>query len=99
LLPFFISHRSPDFAANLVNQFVDRCGSSLIIYTSNNKYQNEIIKHVDSLLKLNEDLQTEKKQSSQDKVKQQITYHENQIDELVYQLYELTPEEIIIVAG
>ena len=60
---------------------------------------DEIVKHVDSLLKLNEDLQSEKKESAQEKTKQQIAYHENQIDELVYQLYNLSAEEIKIVEG
>ena len=59
--------------------------------------QNEIIKHVDLLIKLNEDIKTENLQTKIDQIKQRIEYSEEKINQLVYELYELTPEEIKIV--
>jgi len=61
--------------------------------------QNEIIKHVDILLKLNEELKEIKLQTKIDQVKQRIEHSEDKINQLVYDLYELTPEEIAIVEG
>ena len=60
---------------------------------------NEIIKHVDLLLKLNEELKEEKLQTKIEQIKQHIDHSEEKINELVYELYELTPEEIKIVEG
>ena len=60
---------------------------------------NEIIKHVDLLLKLNEDLKEEKLQTKIEQIKTRIEHSEEKINQLVYELYELTPEEIKIVEG
>ncbi|MBI2270136.1 MAG: hypothetical protein HYU69_07225 [Bacteroidetes bacterium] len=59
----------------------------------------EVIKHVDLLLKLNEELKTEKLQTKTDQIRQRIEYSEEKINQLVYELYELTHEEIKIVEG
>ncbi len=61
--------------------------------------QNEIIKHVDLLLKLNEEIKEIKLQTKIDQVKQRIEHSEEKINQLVYDLYELTPEEIAITEG
>ncbi|NDP21020.1 MAG: N-6 DNA methylase [Paludibacter sp.] len=61
--------------------------------------QNEIVKFVDQLLKLNEEKATTKLQTSISQLESRIEYCENKIDEIVYQLYELTDEEIKIVEG
>ena len=64
---------------------------------SNKNQYNEIIKHVDLLLKLNEDLKSEKLQSKIEQIKTRIEHSEEKINQLVYELYELTPEEIKII--
>ncbi|MFO0356744.1 MAG: Eco57I restriction-modification methylase domain-containing protein [Sphingobacteriaceae bacterium] len=59
----------------------------------------EIIGLVDSLLKLNEDLQSAMLPAKIEQIKQRIDHHEERINKLVYELYELTDEEIKIVEG
>ncbi|MBS1646243.1 MAG: N-6 DNA methylase [Bacteroidetes bacterium] len=59
----------------------------------------EIIKHVDLLLKLNEEIKEEKLPTKIEQLKQRIEYSEEKINQLVYELYELSPEEIKIVEG
>lgn len=61
--------------------------------------QSEIIKYVDQLLKLNEDLKGEKLHTKIEQLKQRIDHSEEKINQLVYEIYELTPEEIKIVEG
>ena len=61
--------------------------------------RNEIIKHVSLLLKLNEEIKETKLQTNTEQLKQRIQHSEGKINELVYQLYELTEEEIKIVEG
>jgi predicted type IV restriction endonuclease len=60
---------------------------------------DEIIKNVDFLLKLNEELKDSKLPSKTEQIKNRIEHSEQKINELVYQLYELTPEEIAIIEG
>ena len=65
-----------------------------------NKIQfNEIVKHVDSLLKLNEEIKEVTLPNQIAQIKQRIAHSEDKINELVYELYELTTEEIKIVEG
>ena len=63
------------------------------------KMQDEIIKMVDQLLHFNEERQTQTLQSKIDQIQSRIDYCEQRINEIVYQLYELTPEEIKIIEG
>ncbi len=63
------------------------------------KFKIEIIKLVDFLLQLNQDLQTEKLSANIEQIKTRIAHSEEKIDQLVYELYQLTPEEIKIVEG
>lgn len=58
---------------------------------------NEIIKLVDQLLKLNEEKAETKLQTKITQLESKIDFCEGRINEIVYQLYELTPEEIEIV--
>lgn len=62
-------------------------------------FQTEIVKHVDLLLKLNIEIKEEKLQTKIDQLKQRIEHSEEKINQLVYELYELTKEEIKIVEG
>lgn len=61
--------------------------------------RNEIVKTVDLLLRLNTDLQTENDAKKKEQMQGMIAFSEQRINEIVYQLYELTPEEIKIVEG
>ena len=58
---------------------------------------DEIVKNVDSLLKLNEEKQGAKLQSKIDQLQTHIDHCEEKINEIVYHLYGLTGEEIKIV--
>jgi type I restriction-modification system DNA methylase subunit len=60
---------------------------------------DEIIALVDSLLKLNEELLTVKLPTKVDQIKQRVEHNEEKVNKLVYELYDLTPEEISIVEG
>jgi len=61
------------------------------------KYKTEIIRNVDHLLQLNQEKSTSKLQSTLTQIQSKIDYCEKRINEIVYQLYELTPDEIKIV--
>ena len=60
---------------------------------------DEIVKLVDHLLRLNVEIKEFKLQTQIDQIKSKIDYCENRINEIVYQLYGLTEEEIRIVEG
>ena len=64
-----------------------------------NKLKEEIIKFVDLLLQLNQQLLTEKLQTNIEQIKSRIVNSEEKVDQLVYELYQLTPEEIKLVEG
>ena len=57
----------------------------------------QIISHVEQLLQLNKDLQLTLLETKKDQLKQKIEYNEDKINGLVYQLYNLTPEEIKMI--
>ena len=59
----------------------------------------EIEKNVDLLMKLYIDKQTTTLQTTADQIDNRITYLENKIDTLVYELYELTDKNILVVEG
>ena len=63
------------------------------------KKHDEIVKHVETMLELNKELQKSKPGEEQERLKQRITYTDKKIDALVYELYGLTEEEIKIVEG
>ncbi|MBI3502747.1 MAG: N-6 DNA methylase [Bacteroidetes bacterium] len=65
--------------------------------TAEKNTHDEIIKHVDLLLKLNEELQEEKLQTKIEQIKQRIEHSEEKINELVYELYDLKKDEIKII--
>ena len=71
--------------------------AKLPIKISNISNQMEIGKLVDQLLQLNKEKQNVKLQSKLEQIQSKIDYCENRIDQLVYQLYGLTEEEIEIV--
>ena len=67
----------------------------------NNKLEvqshDEIVKNVDLLLQFNKDLQTTTLPEKKEQIKSRIDYCEDKINEIVYELYGLTEEEIRLV--
>jgi len=60
---------------------------------------DEIVKLVDQLLKLNKEKSETKLQSKMELIQNKIDYCEDRINEIVYELYGLTKDEIKIVEG
>lgn len=69
------------------------------------KNKSEVLKHaeiislVDTLLKLNVEVQSAKLPNKIEQIKQKIEHCEEKINQLVYELYELTLAEIKVVEG
>jgi hypothetical protein len=59
--------------------------------------QEQIIKYVDQLLQLNKDLQTTTLPEKKEQIKSRIEYCEDKINGIVYELYDLSPEEVKII--
>jgi hypothetical protein len=60
-------------------------------------HQNKMVAHVERMLKLQEDLAAAKSPDDQTRLAREIAATDRAIDLLVYQLYDLTPEEIALV--
>ena len=58
---------------------------------------DEIIRHVESLLQLNIEKQSSKLESQVEQLQSRIDFHEDKINQAVYQLYGLTEDEIQII--
>jgi hypothetical protein len=63
------------------------------------KFKEEIIRILDIILKLKIEIKSLTLESDLNQMQSKIDYHENRINEIVYQLYGLTEEEIRIVEG
>ncbi|TXH54926.1 MAG: methyltransferase [Bacteroidia bacterium] len=68
-----------------------------VIEKRNNQQHDEIVKLVNQLLLLNEEKATSKLSTKISQIESKIEYCSNRINQLVYQLYELTEDEIKIV--
>ncbi|MBX2932447.1 MAG: N-6 DNA methylase [Chitinophagaceae bacterium] len=68
-----------------------------IPYQINIEHKKEIVQLVDQLLVLNKELQTATLPIQQEQIQSIITYAEDKLDTLIYQLYNLTKEEIKLV--
>ncbi|MDZ4845236.1 MAG: hypothetical protein SH857_06765 [Chitinophagales bacterium] len=73
--------------------------SKLPIPKADEKRKNEIIKLVDQLLQLNKEKAESKLQTKITQLEGKIDYCGSRINEIIYQLYDLTAEEIKIVEG
>jgi hypothetical protein len=62
-----------------------------------NKTINEIIRHVDVLMKSNVELKKTSVTSSIELLKDKISFNLAQIDKLIFELYSITPDEIQII--
>lgn len=60
---------------------------------------DKIVELVDTLLELNKNIQGVQLESQKTQIKNKIQFCEDKIDKLVYELYELTEDEIKIVEG
>ena len=60
---------------------------------------DQIVSLVDQLLSLNKQLQTAKLETDREQIQRAIDHAERKIDELVYELYGLTEEEVKVVEG
>ena len=60
---------------------------------------DQIVKSVDQLLQFNKDLHVATLQTQKEQIQTKIEYHEDKINTLIYQLYNLTEEDIKIVEG
>lgn len=60
---------------------------------------DQVVNFVEQILQLNKDLQATTLETKKEQLKNKIDYCEDKINQLVYQLYNLTPEEIKIVEG
>ncbi|MCZ2223541.1 MAG: Eco57I restriction-modification methylase domain-containing protein [Chitinophagales bacterium] len=68
-----------------------------VIGKDNQQSVTEIIKYVDLLLQLNKEKQNTSLPDTLQIINRKIDYSENKINQLVYQLYELTEDEIKII--
>ena len=69
------------------------------ITLDNRILHDEIVKFVDMLLKLNEEKSQTSLSTKLSQIEGRIDYCERRINEIVYQLYDITPEEQIIIEG
>jgi len=60
-------------------------------------FYDEVTKLVNQLLKLNEEKQQQTLQSKLDQIENRIDYCEQRINDIVYELYGLTKEEIALI--
>ena len=65
--------------------------------SNNETHKKNITKRVDKLLQLNKQLQTTKLETQRQQIHRTIDHTERKIDELVYELYGLSEEEIEII--
>ncbi|MCC6550722.1 MAG: N-6 DNA methylase [Ignavibacteriaceae bacterium] len=103
LMNFYHSHKYLDLSKNLFQKIlIQNCKKFPIkvIDTSNiveMRLQNEIIKYVDVLIHLTENLQNSQLQSEQDLIRDKLEYYENLIDNHIYKLYGLSETEIGLI--
>jgi len=86
---------------NISKTFLDKLPLIKIDFSDNKNTEkyNSILKDVDLILKLNAEILKEKLQTKINQLKGRIDFTEEQINNKIYQLYELTEAEIKIVEG
>jgi type I restriction-modification system DNA methylase subunit len=63
------------------------------------KIHDDLVSLVEKMLELNKQLQKAHFDSEKEPIERQIAATDKKIDDIVYELYELTPEEIAIIEG
>ena len=103
LMNFYHSHKYLDLSKNLFQKILIQNCKKFPIKTINNKdelqIQQEIEKLVDIIIHLHKELQTTKIPSKTEQLQTRIHHTDNRINQLVYELYGLTDEEIAMVEG
>ncbi|MFH1526044.1 MAG: TaqI-like C-terminal specificity domain-containing protein, partial [Bacteroidota bacterium] len=105
LINFYHGNKYLDLSKNLFQKIlIQNCKKFPVkLIDDKNKKEkylhNDIVKFVDQLLHLNQEKSETKLQTKVSQIESKIEYCETKINEIVYQLYELTEEEIKIVEG
>ncbi|MDI9358195.1 MAG: N-6 DNA methylase [Phycisphaerales bacterium] len=89
-----------NFLSDQLNLYPNAAKSLPIIIMDDREsinFQNSMVQYVNTLLVLNTELGDTKLVSKKEQVYKQIDYFENKIDQMVYQLYNLSEEEINII--
>ncbi len=81
----------------LIYKYLENLSIVDIVTKKQELLYNEIVKHVDLILSLNADLQTEKLQTKTDQLKQRIEHSEEKINRCVYELYDLGEADIKVI--
>lgn len=84
---------------NISKTYLDKLPLKKIDYSDKKEksIHDEIIKQVDKLLQLNKDIHKTRIPLQQERIKNKISYSENRIDELVFELYRLSKKDIEII--
>ncbi|NOX85731.1 MAG: methyltransferase, partial [Chlorobi bacterium] len=98
LMNFYHSSNYLDLSKNLFQKILIQNCKKFPIPEQNNK-ANKIIQLVDTILNLNDLLHSASLETERQQLQRAIDHAEKKIDQLVYELYGLTEEEIRIVEG
>ncbi len=96
LVAFWLKHKGK-MQGNLYQVDKEPILGIPIFETPNKTAKEQIIKLVEQVLQLNTDLKTETLPNRIEQVKQRIEHTENKINQIVYELYDLTNDEIKII--
>ncbi len=96
LIAFWLKHRGK-MQGNIYQVDKEPILGIPIFDTPNEAVKEQIIKHVDHLLKLNKDLQSEILPNRIEQIQLRISHSEDRINEMVYELYGLIEKEIEII--
>jgi hypothetical protein len=96
-IPFGI--RAGEFRYRLFYQYMEKVPIRVIDpkSKSDRALHDQLVAHVERMLKLHEDLAAAKTPDTQTRLQRDIAATDRAIDQLVYQLYDLTPAEIALV--
>jgi hypothetical protein len=102
LLDAFLKSYSSQFSGGYYaynRQYIEKLPIRTIDFKNSDekKKHDHIVQLVEQMLNLNKQLQNAKTDHEKTLIQRQIETTDNQIDKLVYELYDLTPEEIAIV--
>ena len=91
--------RAGEFRYRLFYQYMEQVPIRVIDPSnkSDRAQHDTIVSHVERMLKLHVDLAVAKSPDAQTHLQREIAATDRAIDQLVYQLYDLTPEEIALV--
>ena len=96
-IPFGV--RAGEFRYRLFYQYMEKVPIRVIDpkNKSDRAYHDALVAHVDRMLKLHADLAVAKTPAALTHLQREIAATDRAIDQLIYQLYDLTPDEIALV--